>query len=36
MIGKDRLKAALKHEEAPLLIDIGGMPTTGMHCITVE
>lgn len=36
MVGKEKLKAALNHKEAPLLIDIGGMPTTGMHCITVE
>lgn len=36
MNGKDKLNLALKHEEGPLLIDIGGMPTTGIHCIMVE
>jgi hypothetical protein len=34
--GKEKLKLALNHEEGPLLFDIGGMPTTGMHCIVME
>ena len=36
MTGKEKLKLALKHEEGPLLFDIGGMPTTGMHCMVME
>lgn len=36
MTGKDKLKAALSHQEAPLLLDIGGMPTTGIHCSVAE
>ncbi|HCT91931.1 MAG TPA: methyltransferase [Lachnospiraceae bacterium] len=36
MTGKEKLKLALNHEEGPLLFDIGGMPTTGMHCIVME
>ena len=36
MNGKEKLKMALSHQEAPLLFDIGGTPTTGMHCIVVE
>ena len=36
MNGKERLKAALNHQEAPLLFDIGGSPITGIHCIVVE
>lgn len=36
MTGKEKLKAALNHEEAPVLFDIGGMNTTGMHCIVME
>ena len=36
MTGKEKLKLALNHEEGPLLLDIGGMPTTGMHCIVQE
>lgn len=34
--GKEKLRLALNHEEGPLLFDIGGMPTTGMHCIVME
>lgn len=36
MTGKDKLKAALRHQEGPLLFDIGGMPTTGIHCSVAE
>ena len=36
MNGKERLKAALNREEAPLLFDIGGSPTSGVHCIVTE
>ncbi len=36
MTGKEKLKLALNHQEGPLLLDIGGMPTTGMHCIVQE
>lgn len=36
MTGKARLQKALSHEEAPLLIDIGGCSTTGIHCSMVE
>lgn len=36
MTGKEKLKLALNHEEGPLLFDIGGMPTTGMHCMVME
>lgn len=36
MTGKEKLKLALNHEEGPVLFDIGGMPTTGMHCIVME
>lgn len=36
MTGKEKLKLAVNHEEGPLLFDIGGMPTTGMHCIVME
>ncbi|MFV0464498.1 MAG: uroporphyrinogen decarboxylase family protein [Lachnospiraceae bacterium] len=36
MTGKEKLKLAINHQEGPLLFDVGGMPTTGMHCITVE
>lgn len=36
MTGKEKLKLALKHEEGPLLFDIGGMPTTGIHCSVAE
>ena len=36
MTGKEKLGKAVKHEAAPLLIDIGGMPTTGIHCTVVE
>lgn len=36
MNGKEKLKLAVNHEEGPLLLDIGGMPTTGMHCIVQE
>lgn len=36
MTGKEKLKLALNHEEGPLLLDIGGMPTTGIHCIVLE
>ena len=36
MTGKEKLKLALNHEEGPLLFDIGGMPTTGMHCEVME
>jgi hypothetical protein len=34
--GKEKFKAAISHQEAPLLIDIGGLPTTGIHCLVVE
>lgn len=36
MTGKEKLKKAMNHEEAPILIDIGGMPTTGIHCTVIE
>ena len=36
MTGKEKLTKALNHEEAPLLIDIGATPTTGIHCSMVE
>lgn len=36
MTGKEKLQKALQHEQAPLLIDIGGFPTTGIHCSMVE
>jgi hypothetical protein len=36
MTGKEKLKLALAHEEGPVLLDIGGMPTTGIHCTIVE
>lgn len=36
MTGKEKLRKALAHEDAPLLIDIGAGPTTGMHCSMVE
>lgn len=36
MTGKEKLKKAMNHEEGPVLIDIGGMPTTGIHCTVVE
>lgn len=36
MTGKAKLAKALNHEEAPLLIDIGGCTTTGIHCSMVE
>lgn len=36
MTGKEKLKLAVNHEEGPLLLDIGGMPTTGIHCIVLE
>ena len=36
MTGKEKLKAALAHEEAPILFDCGGMNTTGMHCMVME
>lgn len=36
MNGKEKLNLALKNEEGPLLIDIGGMPTTGIHCIMMD
>ena len=35
LTGKEKLKLALNHEEGPLLFDVGGMPTTGMHCEVV-
>lgn len=36
MTGKEKFELALNHEEGPLLFDIGGMPTTGMHCMVQE
>lgn len=36
MTGKEKLSLALNHQDGPLLIDIGGMPTTGIHCSIVE
>ena len=36
MTGKEKLALALNHEEGPLLFDVGGMPTTGMHCEVME
>lgn len=36
MTGKEKFIKAMKHEEGPLLLDIGGMPTTGIHCTVVE
>lgn len=36
MTGKEKLRAALNHEDAPVLFDLGGMNTTGMHCIVME
>ncbi|MBO7711421.1 MAG: methyltransferase [Lachnospiraceae bacterium] len=36
MTGKEKLKLALEHKEGPVLFDIGGLNTTGMHCIVME
>lgn len=36
MTGKEKLKLAVNHEQGPLLFDIGGMPTTGIHCMVLE
>lgn len=36
MTGKEKLSLALSHQDGPLLLDIGGMPTTGIHCSIVE
>lgn len=36
MTGKEKLSLALNHQDGPLLLDIGGMPTTGIHCSIVE
>ncbi len=36
MTGKEKLKLALNHEDGPVLLDIGGMPTTGIHCTVLE
>ncbi len=36
MTGKEKLKLAVNHIEGPVLLDIGGMPTTGIHCKVVE
>lgn len=36
MTGKEKFNLAMNHEEGPILLDIGGMPTTGIHCIQVE
>ena len=36
MTGKEKLAAALNHEQAPVLFDIGGLNTTGMHCMVME
>lgn len=36
MTGKQRLQKAFAHEDAPILLDIGGSPTTGAHCSIVE
>lgn len=35
MTGKEKLEQAFKHEDGPILFDIGAMPTTGMHCEVV-
>ncbi len=36
MTGKEKLKLAISHKEGPVLFDIGGMPTTGIHCKVAE
>jgi hypothetical protein len=36
MTGKEKLKLAINHTDGPVLFDIGGMPTTGIHCKVVE
>lgn len=36
MTGKEKFQAALNHEEAPVLFDLGGMVTTGIHCMVME
>lgn len=36
MTGKEKLKLAVNHQDGPILLDIGGMPTTGIHCTMVE
>lgn len=36
MNGKEKLAAAFRHEQAPVLFDIGGLNTTGMHCMIME
>ncbi|MBT9775604.1 methyltransferase [Clostridium sp. MCC353] len=36
MTGKEKLSLAINHQDGPLLLDIGGMPTTGIHCSIVE
>ncbi len=36
MTGKEKLKLAVNHIDGPVLLDIGGMPTTGIHCKVVE
>ena len=36
MTGKEKLQLALEHKEGPVLFDIGGLNTTGMHCIVMQ
>lgn len=36
MTGKEKFKLAVNHIEGPILLDIGGMPTTGIHCKVAE
>lgn len=36
MTGKEKFRLAMSHQEGPILIDIGGTSTTGIHCTQVE
>lgn len=36
LTGKEKLQKTLNHEECPILIDVGGFPTTSIHCSIVE
>ncbi len=36
MTGKEKFELAINGKEGPILFDIGGFPTSGIHCIQVE
>ncbi len=36
MTGREKFAKALNHEDGQLLFDIGGLNTTGMHCMVME